>query len=1072
MVERAAPSASAVAAGMPLAASRALLACAVAVAVAVMGLAPGLLDTADRGRSETFETLQVRASDASRGGKAAVISRKGAAPALLAAATGEAGDGLRGIYYDREGFATPKVNRVDPTVNFAWGKGAPAPDMGADGFSVRWSGFVEVPTDGSWRFYTQGNDGMRVWIDGEKVIDSWKVRETNAAVETASPLLNLEADVRHQVRVDFFERRSGATARLLWSGPGVAKGVVPQSRLYRQDAAVEEPPPVDHEPPVPAGYERWSDAATWASLGYSGKPADGAVVTIPAGKKVLLDESTPSLGGVVVEGELRAAETTLELKSEYVMVHTGGLFVAGTDADPIDPANKTTITLTGSDQSKSVMGMGTKFLGTMEGGRMELNGADKMPWTRLSATAPKGAYRIRVEDASGWREGDRIAVASTDFHWNHTERRQIAEINFLAPPAGSSARPAEIVVDGAALAYSHFGMDQAVAGRIVSEKGEVSNLDRNVEVRGDATSAETAFGAHTMAMKGSQAQLEDVEFYRSGQRMKLGRYPFHTHIMGDTGSAVTIRDSAVNGSYSRCMTVHGTNFATFERNVCDDAVGHGYFMEDGIEHDNVIRNNLVTGLRQPAEGQALLKHETDRIGGFWITNPDNTVEGNVAAGVDGVGIWYALPERPLGLSAASGIAQNVYPQRTPLGSFANNTVHSNSGDGFRLDEQQLADGTLEGMHYNPRVDPANRSSDAVPATFTGLKAWKNRYHGAWMRGSNIELQDAVLSDNQTGAAFPGNEAFLDNAFAVGETANMGNPESWETKRPNGAELPTPWETSATITGFDFYDGRVGVRGGLFANFASDAQRPAGALGRVDDNRFAFHNGNFVKGLSFASGTDRLYFETPLPDRDGDHSLVVKDEDGTLTGTTGAVVTTKEPFLTTDACRLREAWNAYSCGDNPDKPGVAAAPYASFLAEITMGSNLSSFKPLHLRRSWDGVAQRLVGTYPDDKTAYTNLVANREYDVELNGGAAALPKETMYVLWNSQGKTLTVDVPVPNNSFRVERYGGVRNPAASMDALRAMTSSGHYYDANAKVVTLRLVAGTNSWEELRIERTDI
>jgi cell migration-inducing and hyaluronan-binding protein len=376
------------------------------------------------------------------------------------------------------------------------------------------------------------------------------------------------------------------------------------------------------------------------------------------------------------------------------------------------------------------------------------------------------------------------------------------------------------------------------------------------------------------------------------------------------------------------------------------------------------------------------------------------------------------------------------------------------------------------MHYNPRVDPADRNSAAVPATFTGLQAWKNRYHGAWMRGSNLSLKDAVFSDNQTGAAFPGNEAFLDNAFAVGETANMGNPESWETKRPNGAELPTPWETSATITGFDFYDGRVGVRGGLFANFVSDVQRPAGALGRVHDNRFAFHNGNFVKGLSFASGTDRLYFETPLPDRDGDHSLVVKDEDGTLTGTAGAVVTTKEPFLTTDACRLREVWNAYSCGDNPQNPGVAASPYASFLTEITMGSNLSSFKPLHLRRSWDGVAQRLVGTYPEDGSAHTNLVANREYDVEFNGGAAALPKETMYVLWNSQGKTLTVDVPVPNNSFRVERYGSVRDPASSMDALRARTSSGYYYDANAKIVTLRLVAGTNTWEELKIERTDI
>jgi hypothetical protein len=342
VVGRAAPSASAVAAGMPLAASRALLACAVAVAVAIMGLAPGLPDTGDRGGSETFETLQVRASEASRGGKAAVTSRKGAAPALLAAAAGEAGGGLRAIYYDREGFATPKVNRVDPTVNFAWGKGAPAPDMGADGFSERWSGFVEVPTDGSWRFYTQGNDGMRVWIDGEKVIDSWKVRDTNAAAETASPLLNLEANVRHQMRVDFFERRSGATARLLWSGPGVSKGVVPQERLYTEDAPVEAPPvEPDPEPPLPAaGYERWSDPATWAPLGYSGKPAEGAVVTIPAGKKVLLDESTPSLGGVVDEGELRAAQTDLELKSEYVMVHSGGLFVAGTDSDPIDPRTR------------------------------------------------------------------------------------------------------------------------------------------------------------------------------------------------------------------------------------------------------------------------------------------------------------------------------------------------------------------------------------------------------------------------------------------------------------------------------------------------------------------------------------------------------------------------------------------------------------------------------------------------------------------------------------------------------------------------------------------------------------
>ena len=1027
-----------------------LLACAATVAVAVADPPPG---------SETFRTL-----DASRGEKAAVTPHGGATPALQATA-GEAGDGLEAVYYDQEGFQSPKVNRVDPNVNFAWGTAAPASGMGADGFSVRWRGYVEVPqgAGGDWTFYLRHNDGVRLWVDGVRVIGSWQVRDTNAAVEK-SAVVNLEDGVRHSVRVDFFERRGSAVARLSWSGPGVAKSVVPKARLYTQDAPVVEPP--DEPPPVPSGYERWSEATTWTSLGFQGKPAAGAVVTIPAGKKVVLDESTPSLGGVVVEGELRFAETDVDLRSEYVMVHMGGLFVAGTREDPLDPANQATITLTGNDQAKNVMGMGTKFLGTMEGGRMELHGADKMPWTRLSATAAKGAYRLRVDDASGWREGDRLAIASSDFHWNHTERRTIAEINFLTPPEGSSKAPAEIILDGA-LSYGHYGADQTYAGRTISERAEVSNLDRNVVVRGDAGSAESSFGAHTMAMKGSSADIEDVEFFRSGQRMKMGRYPFHTHLMGDTGADVVIKDSAVNGSYNRCMTVHGTNFATYERNVCDDAVGHGFFMEDGIEHDNVLRNNLVTGLRQPAEGFALLKHETSNIGGFWITNPDNVVEGNVAAGVEGVGIWYALPERPTGLSTSEGLAQNVYPQRTPLNSFANNTVHSNAGDGFRLDEEPMADGTLSGMHYSPRLDPANKNSVPVVADFVGLKAWKNRYHGAWMRGSNLVLSGAVVSDNQTGAAFPGDEAFLDDVFAVGETANTGNPESWETKRPNGAELPTPWEADAPITGFDFYDGRVGVRGGTFASFVSDAQRPSGALGRVRDNRFPFHNGNFARGLSFAPDTNRLYFESPKVDRDGDHSLVVKDEDGTLTGTAGAVATVKEPFLTTATCRFRAEWNAYSCGDS----GTGAAPaYASFFAEITMGG-VSPFKPLHLRRE-DGVAQRLVGTYPEENSAHTNLIANRLYGVEMNGGAAALPKETMYVLRNSQTRTLMLDMPVPNSSFRVERYGSVRTPATSREALEAMTTSGYFYDAATKVVTLRLVAGSNSWEELRIERTDI
>lgn len=816
---------------------------------------------------------------------------------------------------------------------------------------------------------------------------------------------------------------------------------------------------------LPAGYERWSDSSTWTSLGYRGKPAAGDVVTIPAGKKIVLDESTPSLGGVVVEGELRLAEMSVELTSEYVMANAGGAFVAGTRDDPIDPGNRATITLTGDDPTKSVvsmgMNMGTKFLGATEGGRIELNGADKTPWTRLSATAPEGAYTVRVQDATGWRVGDHIAIASSDFHWNHTERRTISKIDFATGTSG----PAQITLD-APLVYEHYAAEQTYAGRPVSERAEVSNLSRNLVVRGDTVSDEAGFGAHTIAMEGSEAYVEDVEFFRSGQRGMMGRYPFHTHLMGNTGSAVTIRDSAVNGSYNRCMTIHGSNNVTMERNVCDDAVGHGYFLEDGIERKNIIRNNLVTGLKSPEARFALFKHEATNVGGFWITNPDNVVEGNVAAGVQGSGIWYALPQRPIGLSTEVGIAQNVYPNRTPLGSFADNTVHSNATDGFRLDDTPRADGSLlNGVRYDPRSNPANPESAPVRANFVGLKAWKNRFHGAWMRSTNADLSEAELADNRQGVGFPSDGTDVQNIFVVGETENAGNAEKWEPTRPDGAEVPVTMDPSTPITGFDFYNSAA-VKGATFAGFESDAQRPAGALGRFAGNRFAFFKNNPVMDLSFAPGTDRLYFAPPEQDRDGDHSLLVQDRDGTLTGEAGAVVTVREPFLATDACRLRTDWNAYVCGT-----GSAPTPiYASFTARVTMGA-ASPIKPLTLRR-WDGVTQSLMGPSPTSPEMHTNLIANRLYRVGFDGGVSALPKETQYILRNGVNQTLMVEVPVPNSSFRVQRHSKVLEPARSMTALKAMTSSGYYYDSATKVVTLRLVAGTNIWEELRIRRTDM
>ena len=76
-----------------------------------------------------------------------------------------------------------------------------------------------------------------------------------------------------------------------------------------------------------------------------------------------------------------------------------------------------------------------------------------------------------------------------------------------------------------------------------------------------------------------------------GQHLHLARYPIHWHINGDAPGQY-IKNSAIHDTYSRCVTVHGTNYVSVENNVAYNTVGHCFFMEDAVEHDNQFVHNL------------------------------------------------------------------------------------------------------------------------------------------------------------------------------------------------------------------------------------------------------------------------------------------------------------------------------------------------------------------------------------------------------------------------------------------------------------------------------------------------
>jgi glucose/arabinose dehydrogenase len=140
----------------------------------------------------------------------------------------EVGTGLAGRYYDNADLTGAVANRLDGQLNFDWGTGPPVAGIGADTFSTRWVGMVRAPTTGTYTFYTQTDEGVRLWVNGTRLIDNWAAH----TLTENSGTIPLTAGVRYSIRMEYYDGTGAAVAKLLWSGPSVAKSTVPKSELF------------------------------------------------------------------------------------------------------------------------------------------------------------------------------------------------------------------------------------------------------------------------------------------------------------------------------------------------------------------------------------------------------------------------------------------------------------------------------------------------------------------------------------------------------------------------------------------------------------------------------------------------------------------------------------------------------------------------------------------------------------------------------------------------------------------------------------------------------------------------
>jgi cell migration-inducing and hyaluronan-binding protein len=693
-----------------------------------------------------------------------------------------------------------------------------------------------------------------------------------------------------------------------------------------------------------ASAKRWSDPAAWPDKKV---PAKDAAVTIDKDMNVVLDVSPPPLRSLTINGKVSFADNKdLELTTEWVMVH--GELEIGTEAKP--HTRKATITLTDNVKDEDMTGTG----GTTDrsdrgimlmGGTLNLHGNRPNSWTKLSNTAEAGSNSIQVLNAAGWRVGDAIVLASTDFDAHQAERRTIAAI-----------RGNTITLDSK-LDNMHYG--KITFG--VDERGEVGMLSRNILIQASADAEKTLFGGHIMAMAGSRMFVDGVELNRMGQNMHLARYPIHWHLIGDAQGQY-IRNSAIHDTYSRCVTVHGTNDLDIENNVTYNNIGHCFFLEDAVEHGNQFVHNLGIltkchpdapcvgtnlgpfgaegGKNFDAAGQNardILIPSDNTASTFWITNPDNIYRDNVAAGSDSTGFWFALPEHPTGKFEGTEISKATWPRRTQVREFKGNTSHSNF-DGFMFDRGPRADGHFAVGGHISLANPADANGAQVESVIEGFTSYKNRNSGLWSRGEMHVYKNLKVADNAIGythaSGNSGRSAFtsrvVDSLF-VGETENIGNPKT-PAEMAYGRSLPEPELADFPIRGYEFYDYHHELDNDTFVNFQDNATRKTGAISYLLYTSFGMSSNNTIQHAKFINAKPVYFPPMEFKWSNDDYgngsyqTAVFNDKDGSVSGVPNSYILindANDSIAIDDACEIKPTWNAAVCKGDVGRMTVGA-----------------------------------------------------------------------------------------------------------------------------------------------------
>uniref|UniRef100_A0A5F5PJV1 hyaluronoglucosaminidase n=1 Tax=Equus caballus TaxID=9796 RepID=A0A5F5PJV1_HORSE len=661
-----------------------------------------------------------------------------------------------------------------------------------------------------------------------------------------------------------------------------------------------------------------------------------------------------------------------------------------------------------------------------------------------------------LDDVSSWKPGEQIVVASTDYSMYQAE-----EFTLLPCPECS---PFQVKVKETPQ-FLHMG--EIVDG--VDMRAEVGILTRNVVIRGemeDSCYAENqcqffdydTFGGHVMVMRNfTSVHLSYAELEHLGQQ-HLGRYPVHFHLCGDVDYKGGYRQGtfvdglSIHHSFSRCITVHGTNGLLIKDTIGFDTLGHCFFLEDGVEQRNTFFHNLGL-LTKPG---TLLP--TDRNNSM-CTAMREKVFGNYV---------------PVPATDCMMLEYGIYSTRNLLESPVDCSSWRNQNSLHWV--YFITTGSIQVLRFRPHQD-ADPEKPRAAAVIDRLIAFKNNDNGAWVRGGDIVVQNSAFADNGIGLTFASDGSFpsdegssqeVSESLFVGESRNYGFQGGQNKYVGTGGidQKPRtlPRNRTFPIRGFQIYDGPIHLTKCTFKKYVPTPDRYTSAVGFLMKNSWQITPRNNISLVKFGPHVSlNVFFGKPGPwfedcELDGDKNSIFHDVDGSVTGYKDAYVGRMDNYLIRHpSCVNMTKWNAVICSGNYAQ--VYVQTWSTQNLTMTIARDEYPSSPMVLR----GINQKAA--FPQYQPV---IMLEKGYTVHWNGPAPKIA--FLYLINFNKNDWIRVGLCYPSNtSFQVtfgffQRHNGSLSkmeeyePVHSLAELQKKQSERKFYfDSGTGLLFLYLKA---------------